>query len=275
MWAAMNGDGKACALLAARSDLKAKDVYGRTALHAAAYSGTAAAVAPLIKAGSDVNAADLAGRTPLFNAVESESVAVVEQLLAAGAECGIDSESRNPLHIAAIGGLVSAVEPLVKAGAELNAGDSRGETPLHYAAFFGKVATAEALLDAGSSASVVDADGVTPLHWAAMQGTRTIVAALLRAPQVYVNAMESSEERSTPLDYAYHSAESQGDGYDAECIQLIGDAGGVTGFELYTWAASYVQFVWRQYLLERAGAAHAGPIEQAAALARLPAEFLT
>jgi ankyrin repeat protein len=73
-------------LLNSGVDVNAKNEYGRTALHYAAYSGSAATARELLARGADVNAKDVSGWTPLRHAEHYGKIDVVRILVDAGAD---------------------------------------------------------------------------------------------------------------------------------------------------------------------------------------------
>ena len=95
------------ALIAAGSDLGARNHKGQTALHCAAKAGFVDIVALLLRSGAEVDAQDQAGQTPLAATLRStvkdkdRLKAVVRRLTAAGASpTAADAQGRTPLAIA-------------------------------------------------------------------------------------------------------------------------------------------------------------------------------
>ena len=85
----------------------------------------------LLAAGSEVNAREWDGDTPLHSAAIGCDAGVVKVLLETGA--GLDATDRYgsiPLHAAAGSGCPETVKVLLEAGARLNARDGDGATPL-------------------------------------------------------------------------------------------------------------------------------------------------
>jgi len=201
------------ALLDAGADVNGEDAYGRTPLHEAtatrsAAVGSAAVVKALIAAGANVNAKTAGGWTPLHAA---GSEAVVKALLAAGADVNAKNKKLSaagmfpvfpgdtPLHCAADGfreDCEAVVKALLAAGADTNAKNEEGETPLHRAAAREQEAVVKALIAAGADVNAKDSGGGTPLHAA---GSEAVVKALIAAG-ADVNAKDSGGE--TPLHAA-------------------------------------------------------------------------
>src|SRR5581483_4384546 len=75
-------------LLAAKADVNARDNQGRSALMAAASSGTTAAVETLINAGADVNAEDATSETAMTYAAAEGHAGAVDALQKRGARAG-------------------------------------------------------------------------------------------------------------------------------------------------------------------------------------------
>ena len=104
-------------------------------LHAAAHSGSTAAIDLLIDAGADVNIPPMpGGSTPLHFASFEAKFDCVTRLLAAGAVANIpDSAGQTPLHRATLRSPVEIVNALLDAGCDPLHRDNNGRTPLQYA----------------------------------------------------------------------------------------------------------------------------------------------
>ena len=109
-------------LAEAGADVSARDDYGRTPLHRAAYLDTGI-LSVLLEAGADPNARDSVGRTPLH---------------AAAAWSQSPEQQRANISL------------LVEAGADVNARDDAGRTPLDHAAEYPRVTAEETLLELGA-----------------------------------------------------------------------------------------------------------------------------
>ena len=125
-------------------DVNAKNSYGWTPLHEAAYWGNLDIAKLLLERGADVNAKSSVGNTPLYWAA-----------------------SRNNLDIAKL---------LIENGADVNAKDLNGMTPLHWAAHRGNLDIAKLLIENGADVNAKDSDGKTPLD----RSASTNITALLR-----------------------------------------------------------------------------------------------
>ena len=187
------------------ADVDAKDAYGYTPQHYAAWTGHVSVVAALIAAGADVNVKDNDGRTPLYFAGHA---AVISTLLAAGADANEkDDDGRTPLHFAGslerffivIAAGADVVAPLIAGGANVDEKDDAGEAPLHIAARNGRVSIVAALITGGASVNEKNDAGETPLHIAVGEGRAAVVAALLAAGAA-VN--EKNDAGEAPLDIA-------------------------------------------------------------------------
>ena len=242
-------------------NLQIPDEADRTALHLAVDGGHAAAVAVLAAAANvSLDARDDSDLTPLLLAGEgafsNENWAeIMSLLLAAGADATVRAAGgRGVLHQVAEAldrpvspaGRAAALLPVLAAAAMDAAGarDGDGWTALHYA----RVATVAALLleNGAKVNATVGADdeanrfglepcaprcadrkdqGQTPLHTSALRGDSGVVAALLAAADVSVNA--TGDDGETPLRKTW-SARADAFHSDAAAVaaDLIIAAGG-------------------------------------------------
>ena len=100
----------------------------------AANKGNIEAVKQHLAAGVDVNAKDKYGLTPLHHAAWQGRNEIVELLIANGADVNAkDVDGGTPLHEAASDGRKEVVELLIDNGADVNVKDDRGMTPLDWA----------------------------------------------------------------------------------------------------------------------------------------------
>lgn len=112
---------------------KGYEGFGYTPLHTACSSFECTENAPLvqslIQAGADINARDKFGRTALHRAAFHELASVVEVLLQAGADVNArDEHGDTPLHETNANSKVAGM--LLRAGASINATNKNGLTPL-------------------------------------------------------------------------------------------------------------------------------------------------
>ena len=127
-------------------DVNAKDDYGRTPLHWAAYEKNLEIIQLLIEKGADVNAIDNDGNTPLQSAVNSGNLEIAKLLLKHGAEVNaIDIRGRTPLHRAIIKGHLATAQLLIANGADVTAKDKYGYTPFDRAVQSGNLELAKLL----------------------------------------------------------------------------------------------------------------------------------
>lgn len=163
--------------------LNAKCNYGHTALHRAAWGGSAKIVALLLLEGIDPSVKDNNQDTALHLAVEKGFKPVVD-LLIRKSGVSVNSKGRNnmtPLHYAAIGGHEGVVELLLKNTAEVNVADKAGWMTLHLAALKGIEVVVQLLLNNGAEIDVTEHKvGWTPLHLAAIGGHKVVVELLLK-----------------------------------------------------------------------------------------------
>ena len=175
-------------LLAGGADIHARDSFGNTPLHIAAYQNASEAAVALLRQGANVDAGKRDDRngptTPLHNAAHRLNREVVTVLLDHGADVNVDSGFGTPLHEVVYGSgpsVLPLVSVLLEWGADIDARGYAGRTPLHLAAFAeeASVPVVSALLDFGAAVDARDDHGNTPLHLAAANAAPAIVAVLL------------------------------------------------------------------------------------------------
>ncbi|KAJ6083694.1 hypothetical protein N7467_007829 [Penicillium canescens] len=194
--AAWGGSAAVVELLQNRVDETAKDKDGNTALHIAAQMGFASVAKLLIKK----SAIDIEGHknlTPLHFAAMSGHSKVAELLKGANVEAKDNKIGWTPLHCASENGDQCLVKLLIERGAEVNVQDDRvGWTPLHFAAMRGHNVIVSLLLEKGAGITTKDKYGWTPQQFAEMNG-HTEVLELLRGKGA--GTLVANEDRWTPL----------------------------------------------------------------------------
>jgi ankyrin repeat protein len=187
--AASRGDTAQIAqLLAQGADVKARDSYGRTPLHVAAYARQQEALRALAKAGADPNALE-SDRYDIITiaAVADDPVTLRTALDIGGNPRNVTSRYDGTALIAAAHlGHDEVVRILIKAGAPLDHVNNLHWTALIESIVLGNggprhVATLKALVEAGASTTLTDRGGATPLALAKGRGYGEMVAILQKA----------------------------------------------------------------------------------------------
>lgn len=198
-------------LVAAGSDLNARNNLREAPLHVAAVANNNAVAGLLIAAGADINARDRNERTPLFFAVEKGRTEIVRLLVSKKADVNVrDRNGFTPLIVAIRWGeqkteIREIAQLLIDGGADVNAwkagggwgpAGSDGETAIQQAAEFGYTSVVELLIRRGADVNREFKDGRTPLYWAAKNGHKEIVEILIRSG-ANVNAKASGRSALT------------------------------------------------------------------------------
>ena len=211
-------------------DVNAKNKYGWTPLHHAAYDGHAAVVQALLASKADVNAKDEDGRTPLHKAAYNGHEEVVKLLLENRANARLENNlGQTPLalakehskanvatildnHSSAINSKLlaavnnidgSKVQQLLDEGADINAKDTDDNTPLHIAARFGCIPIIHTLLQNKKiQVNLKNKTGQAPLYLAAQNNYADAVKALLRAQGVVIVVNAVGADNYTSLHIA-------------------------------------------------------------------------
>lgn len=194
------------ALLSARADTAARNMFGQSALLRACVwnSGQWAnepVVRALIDAGSDVNARAFDGSTPLSIASFRGHLRCVEILLDSGAFPDVrDAAERTPLIRAAEMGNHGVVRLLINAGADVNAEDAQGRTPMICAAIGSFFEVVVLLLQAGADSTIQARNGKTAKDHALELGHTTMAS-------LFSNNINNTNATFTS------SADAYGDGF--------------------------------------------------------------
>ncbi|KAI7974824.1 hypothetical protein EIK77_004916 [Talaromyces pinophilus] len=180
--AAERGDVRMVEALLSTSDIETKSNDGQTALHYAAWGGSAAVVEILMRHGSETIAKDKFGNVALHVAAQMGFGTVAKLLIG---NTPIDVEGHNnltPLHYAIIYGHKEVVQYLLDQGAKVDVRDSKiGWSPLHFAAESGDQEIVRLLVGSGADVNQTDDKiGWGPLEVAVMNGHVEIFHFLVR-----------------------------------------------------------------------------------------------
>jgi ankyrin repeat protein len=183
-------------LAASRNNVPASGIGGRTALQAAAESGSTGLVEILIAAGSDLNAAASpnSGYSALQAACKSNNIEVASKLISLGADinaapCPINGQTC--LQVAAWKGQPELVQILLNSGAEVNAAGAAkyGFTALQAAARAGHLSVVKMLLAAGADVHAPATErGYSAISAAVMRNDLEMVQLFLKAAGPHGNA---------------------------------------------------------------------------------------
>ena len=204
--------------------VQARDVAGMTALHRAAWAGSAEIATMLVDAGATVDARDGSGVTPFGLAARWGNRAVLDVLLERGADVGHrDDLGKTVLHLAAQYDHAEVCEALIAHGLSPNERDNAGNTPLHSAALLARRRSTTVLLNHGANPNARGYLGWTPLHVAASgavakDGADPELCRLLVSRGADVNARTA--EGVTPI---FHAATQQDSAVVATLLDLGAD----------------------------------------------------
>ncbi len=174
-------------LLATGADIEARDTYGRTPLHIAAFKSHDVVVETLAKAGADVNALENDAYDIITIAAVANDLDIMNLAIALGANPkNITSPYEGTALIAAAHlGHVEIVQALIDSGAPLDHINNLGWTALIEAVVLGDggprhIEIVSALVVAGADISISDRDGMTPLDLAKRRKFKNIIVILER-----------------------------------------------------------------------------------------------
>lgn len=152
-----------------------------TGLQVAASFGLMSTVEILVAAGSDLEARDTAGMSCLHHGAAQGRHETVKMLLDKGADIeGRDGLGMTPLHWAASEGHVTTTRLLIQMGASIEARTNTGETPLYRATCKGHVGVMRSLLETGADVNVREHKfGQTAFSIASWEGSEAVIQLLL------------------------------------------------------------------------------------------------
>ena len=210
------------AMASAQVPPTAAEVARYSGLHAAAHKGDIAEIERLIAAKSDLNARDPYGRTPLHVATHAGKIDAIRVLAKAGANLGLLEKDRyDAVTIAAVANNEDALRALLAAGASAKLTTSRYDgTALIAAAHLGHTGVVKQLIAAGAPL-----DHVNNLHWTALiesivlgDGGPRHTETLRALVSAGANLQLGDRNGNTPLRLA------QGRGYKA-MVEILAKAG--------------------------------------------------
>lgn len=208
--AAFRGTAQECMLLlGAGQDPNARSNERITALMIAAWRGDQPVLLALLQHPAiDANASDADGVSVLHLAAERGNLAAVTTLLAVARNINPNAMTRDnntPLHYAARAGDAGIVLQLVRSGVvDINARNRRHQTPLLLAADGGYTGVLrELMMAAGINAYASARDGLNALQLVVRSGSIDAVAAMLRHAEL---VELRTPERETVIHLAVRSA---------------------------------------------------------------------
>ena len=175
-------------LIAAKSDLNARDPYGRTPLHVATHAGKVEAIRVLAKAGANLGLLEKDRYDAVTIAAVANNEDALRALLAAGASAKLTPSRYDgtALIAAAHLGHTGVVKQLIAAGAPLDHVNNLHWTALIESIVLGDggarhTETLRALVSAGANLQLADRNGNTPLKLAQGRGYKAMVEILVKA----------------------------------------------------------------------------------------------
>ena len=188
-----------------------------SSLHRAVEIGDALKISFLLDDGANIFAKDQYGWTVLHTAAFHQQAQVVEILLEQAGwqqlkliRATTKRAKKQAIHMAATSGNLEIIEMLIaKDEYSVQAVDAHKKTPLHYAVEYGHTRAVEFFIAQGANVNAQDILGRTPMHYAVVQlydyeteeyGHINIVKALLSQKDIDVNARD--KEKKAPLHLA-------------------------------------------------------------------------
>lgn len=172
------------------------DNDGYAALHYACAKGSRDIVKMLIAHSADVSLASNKGVTPIHLAARTGSKEIIKMLVDEGADINATDDSGESAIIYGIkAGRTDAVRFMKELGADVTIADNEGRTAVDHANIKGMAGIIENVLDGAEIHA--DSFGNTPLHQSCYNGHSEAVKAMLRNPDIEVDAKNDAGE--TPL----------------------------------------------------------------------------
>lgn len=175
-------------LISAKTDVNARDPYGRTPLHVATYARKGDAVRALVKAGANMNLLERDRYDAVTIAAVADDEDTLRVLLSLGASAKLITSRYDgtALIAAAHLGHHGVVKQLIAAGAPLDHVNNLHWTALIESIVLGDggrrhVETLRALVSAGANLQLADRNGNTPLKLAQGRRYRAMVEILEQA----------------------------------------------------------------------------------------------
>ncbi len=187
--AAHSGDlAKIENLIAQKADVNARDPYGRTPVHVAAYARQEGAIRALAKAGANLELLEKDRYDAITIAAVANDENTLRTLLSLGTSAKLTTSRYDgtALIAAAHLGHHGVVKQLIAAGAPLDHVNNLHWTALIESIVLGDggprhVATLQSLVAAGANLQLADRNGNTPLKLAKSRNFRTMVEILEKA----------------------------------------------------------------------------------------------
>lgn len=172
----------------------------------------------ILDVGADIHFVDSSGLTALHLAAFSGSARSAVYLLSRGADFDFAPKYFAPLHCAAFGNAVEIADLLIQHGASLHAVVQRAgceENLVHCAVRSDAVECMELFIERGVDPSYVTTGGMNSLHLAADLGAIRCLHFLLKETKISVNGATKQRDKECT---ALHLAAARG---YAECVELM------------------------------------------------------